>query len=421
MIHRDFDHLYSGILRMLRHTLNQCPEPSGAESVTAEHITTFLESYHPDELLTELGGHGVAAVYEGSEPGPTVLIRSELDAIATEETDADGGGREPEDESGSFAFEAPPVQVAHRCGHDAHMTMVAGLAPLFHIHRPGRGRIVLLFQPAEETGEGARAVIDDPRFDEIRPDYALAIHNIPGEPAHSVVCRAETFACASVGMRVRLDGFSSHAAEPERARSPGKVFCELLAKLPALQREGDTYRLVTITHIRMGRATFGVTPGHGELFATLRAVRDEVLEDLRTEAEEIVRSAAERGELDVEIEWVEQFPATLNDPGLVEVLEGVCQRQQIDYREADVSFRWSEDFGQFGSVCPSLLFGLGIGEDRPALHHPEYEFPDEVITTGVMLWSALAHVLEERDPPGASSGAEGHEGTHEPEPDGRSD
>jgi amidohydrolase len=384
MFHHDFDLLYSGILRALRQTLRHCPEAAGSEAATARVIKSFLGSYHPDELLTDVGGHGVAAVYEGAQPGPTILVRCELDALETEAETAPGHVN---------SGDAWETHVAHLCGHDGHMTMVAGLAPLLQIRRLDRGRVVLLFQPAEETGEGAQRVIADPKFERIRPDYALALHNLPGEPANRVVVRPDTFACASVGMRVTFEGLSSHAAEPELARTPAPALCALLSELPALSTEGDSYRLLTVTHVHMGRPSFGITPGHAELNATLRAVRDEVLMELRDDALRHVHAAAESAGVSATIEWSDEFPATMNDRSLVDVLESVCDAERIERRRAEVAFRWSEDFGHFGRICPSICFGLGIGEDRPPLHHPDYAFEDSVITTGVMIWSGLISAL----------------------------
>lgn len=382
MIHHDFDLLYSGILRTLRRTLNLTPEAAGSEETTARIITSFLSSYKPDDLVTKLGGHGVAAVYDGADPGPTLLIRCELDALETEAVP---------DEKGTSAAGST---VAHLCGHDGHMTMVAGLAPLLQIRRPDRGRVVLLFQPAEETGEGARRVLADPKFERIRPTVALALHNLPGVPAKRIVVRPDSFACASVGMHVHFTGHSSHAAEPELARTPATALCALLGELPALRREGETYRLPTITHVRMGRPSFGVTPGNAELFATLRAVRDEVLTELREEAVAVVRRAADAAELETTIGWRDEFPATMNDASLVDILERICDEEHWDHARAEVAFRWSEDFGHFGRVCPSLCFGLGIGEGQPSLHDPDYTFPDDMITTGVMVWSRLLMALQ---------------------------
>jgi metal-dependent amidase/aminoacylase/carboxypeptidase family protein len=127
----------------LRHALHRAPEISGEERETAKAIVGFLTPSAPDRIVTELGGHGVAAIYDGAEPGPTVLIRCELDALPIEDL---SGVPHSSQVSGK----------GHLCGHDGHMTTVAALSRGLGRQRPQRGRAILLFQPAEETGARRR-------------------------------------------------------------------------------------------------------------------------------------------------------------------------------------------------------------------------------------------------------------------------
>ena len=182
----------------LRHRLHRRPEISGEERETAATIVEFLKPTGPDRIVTELGGHGVAAIYEGAEPGPTVLIRAELDALPIEElSDSDHRSEIP--------------GKGHLCGHDGHMTILAGLARGLQRNPPQKGRAILLFQPAEETGAGAAAVMADPKFEEIVPDYAFSLHNRPGVPvgharisegAANCASRASSSSRASANSRV---------------------------------------------------------------------------------------------------------------------------------------------------------------------------------------------------------------------------
>lgn len=376
----DLDALFTGMLATLKRTLHACPEPAGNEGRTAATITSFLGAYAPDQLLTGLGGHGVAAVYRGAAPGPTVLVRCELDAIPIEREDTG-------------------CNMEHRCGHDGHMVMVAGLAPLLHAGRPPSGRVVLLFQPAEETGDGAARVIRDPRFEQVRPDYAIALHNLPGYPEKAVVVRRGVFASASVGMKIVLRGAASHAAEPELALTPRRALASLLSTLPELGelpvvgQASDDYTMLTITHVHMGRASFGVTPGHAELFATLRAATSDPLDDLRLRAQNIVHDIANAENLRAEISWLDEFPETRNDAELVDRVAAVAAGLGLSVVHRDDPFRWSEDFGHFGRLCPSAFFGLGIGRVAPALHTPDYAFPDAVIPVGVQVLHGAAMSL----------------------------
>lgn len=375
------------MMTTLRASLHQCPEASGAESFTSGLVADFLARYHPDQLLTHVGGTGIAAVFDGNEHGPTVLIRAELDAVAAEPHDA------------TLMPTVLTHGFAHRCGHDGHMTMVAGIAPLLAARRPERGSVVLLFQPAEETGAGAAAMLQDPRLSGLHPTCALALHNLPGFPLGSVVLRGGIMTSASVGMRASLFGEASHAAEPEKGHPPAGALSRLLVDLPELNRmHEDPYRMVTITHARMGRATFGVSPGHAELFATLRATTTEALIELQGLAANAVNDHAQREHLVAEVEWLEAFPEIRNDEVLTMLIEELAGERGLPVIRRDMPFRWSDDFGHFSRAWPSVYFGLGIGEEAAGLHNAEYRFPDDVMRTGLdLLYSTAMRVLEDAE------------------------
>ena len=152
-----------------RRTLHRMPELSGKEANTAREVAAFLSTTKPDRIVTELGGYGVAAIYEGSEPGPSVMLRAELDAL-------------PIEELSPIPHRSAIAGTAHLCGHDGHMATLAAVARGLGRQPPRKGRAILLFQPAEEDGSGAAAVLADPRFADITPDFAFALHNMPGIP-----------------------------------------------------------------------------------------------------------------------------------------------------------------------------------------------------------------------------------------------
>ena len=367
----------------LRHSLHQIPEVSGAEEKTAAYITTYLRAYAPDRLLTGLGGHGVAAVYDGAAEGPTVMIRCELDGL-------------PIEELSDQPYRSTHAGRGHLCGHDGHMTMVAALAEDLAAKRPARGRVVLMFQPAEETGKGAPAVVADPAFGEIAPDYAFSLHNLPGLAVGQIaLCRGPAN-CASRGMRIRLSGRTSHAAAPQDGVSPAGAMAQLLPGLVALGGGtdlGPDYALVTLTHARLGEATFGIAPGEGEVWATLRTVNDTRMARLIEEATALVgKVCAEQG-LGHEISFDDVFEACTNNPEAVAVLQKACERVGLGVAMQDRPQRWSEDFGQFGKGAKAAMFWLGSGEDQPQLHNPDYDFPDAAIPVGAGLFRAVVSEL----------------------------
>ncbi|ATG43314.1 putative hydrolase [Phaeobacter piscinae] len=366
-------------LTELRHALHQIPEVSGAEEKTAAFITDYLRGYDPDQLLTGLGGHGVAAVYDGAADGPTVMIRCELDGL-------------PIEEISDQPYRSTHAGRGHLCGHDGHMTIVAALAQDLAARRPARGRVVLMFQPAEETGKGAPAVIADPAFGELAPDYAFSLHNLPGLPVGQLALCSGPANCASRGMRIRLTGKTSHAAAPQDGISPAGAMAQLLPGLVALGGGADLgadYALVTLTHARLGEATFGIAPGEGEVWATLRTVNDARMEALIAEAEDLTRQICKKCGLGVEISFDDVFEACTNDAEAVAILQTACRAAGHPVEMRDQPQRWSEDFGQFGKSARAAMVWLGSGEMQPQLHNPDYDFPDDAIPVGVSIFTAV--------------------------------
>ncbi|TQD34079.1 amidohydrolase [Rhodobacter capsulatus] len=362
-------------LTAFRQALHRAPEVSGAEAGTARAVVAELMKSRPDRLLTGLGGHGVAAIWEGAEPGPTVLIRCELDALPILET-------------GTVAHRSDVPGKAHLCGHDGHMAIVAGVARGLARQKPRRGRAVLLFQPAEEDGSGAAAVIADPAFAQIRPDLALSLHNYPGLALGHGVVRPGPANCASRGIRIRLTGRTAHAAQPETGLSPGPALAQLIARLPGLGKGGPVtdpaFSLVTVTHARLGEPAFGIAPAEAELWATLRTQTDAGMAALVAATEAAVAEAAEG--LGTSLSYHDIFTACTNAPEAVAVLRAALAAEAIPEGETEVPMRASEDFGRFGALAPAAMLLLGAGEASPRLHNSDYDFPDSLIPIGAALF-----------------------------------
>jgi amidohydrolase len=367
----------------LRRELHAHPELAGEETGTSRILRRFVESHEPHRLVTGLGGAGLAAVYDGRDEGPVVMFRAEIDAVPVhEDNDVDHRSRR----SG----------VAHACGHDGHMAIAAGLAAWLHRHPPRRGRVVLLFQPAEETGAGALSVLEDPRFDSIAPDWIFALHNLPGEDIGEVQIKAGSFAAGSVGSILRFQGTTSHAAYPEQGRSPALAVAQLiqeLIELPDRVDAGQRIARLTVVHARIGEAAFGTTPGEAEVMATLRSDREEILDRLRAGVVERAQRIAQAHGLAFSHSWTDVFPVTMNDPEAVAMVEAVAETGGITVTRRDEAYPWSEDFGWFTQRFKGAIFGLGAGREHPALHSPGYDFPDDLIPLGLGLFMGLIEKL----------------------------
>jgi amidohydrolase len=364
-------------LLALRKWLHKNPELSGKEQNTSRKLEEFIRQTSPDKIITGLGGYGVAAVYVFDEKGPTILVRADMDAL-------------PIDEVNTFAHKSENNGVSHKCGHDGHSTILSGLAMALKNNPFPNGRIVLLFQPEEETGQGAAKVIADEAFKMIKPDYAIALHNLPGFEKAAIVLRDGPFAAASTGMIVKITGASSHAAHPEQGNSPVKMLAQAMQDLPELpDRKSSKFKdfaLATIIHAKLGEVAFGTNPGKAIMMATLRTYYNDDMDILVKESEKLIKSLAEQYKMQIEISYTEEFPATINDKALNDIIRKVCEDTGEKTTEIKEPFRWSEDFGHFTSHFKGTLFGVGSGKDSPGLHNNDYDFPDEILPHAVQVF-----------------------------------
>jgi len=370
-------------LTEFRRELHRYPELSGDEVETARKIAAALKPLSPTRVLTGLGGHGVAAVFDSGKEGPTVLFRAELDAL-------------PIQECNDIPWASQTSGKSHVCGHDGHMTMLLALGRLVSRRPVAHGRVVLMFQPAEEDGSGAKAVVADPAYQDIKADWAFAIHIEPGRPFGYVSTCVGLINCASLGLRIKLSGKTAHAADPEDGVSPAQAVAELIPALDALGQGGsldDDFRLVTITHAKIGEPTFGVAPGEAEIFATLRTAGDDGMEYLENMARTHASATAEKFGLGVDFEVCDNFAASINDPDAYRVATKAMDAIDVAYGDAGVPMRASEDFGVFGWDAKAAMLCLGPGETYAALHNPDYDFPDDLIPVGGAIFERIARDL----------------------------
>ena len=369
----------------LRHILHAYPELSGNEKLTNGLLNEWVKQTQPDLLIEKIGGYGLAAVYKGAAPGKRIMIRGDIDALHIPE---------PND----LPYRSQNQGISHKCGHDGHATILCGLAQWLGEQRPDHGEVVLLFQPAEETGQGAKAILEDPLFGQIKPDVAYGLHNLPGSPKGQIVVREGCFAAASFGLKLTFDGRTAHASQPETGHSPSELLAQLihiLEKKRELLKEVKPLTTFVITHAILGEETFGVTPGHAEIWLTLRSYDDRNLQVMASQIIELCRAKAKDYLFDFDFSEHEAFAATNSNDDCVRTIEQAAQNLELNLSHLEAPFRWSEDFGRFGSICPVGFFGLGSGVTQPALHDPEFDFPDDILEIGMgMFWEIIRQELE---------------------------
>ena len=321
----------------------------------------------------------MAALDKGKEPGKRILIRGDIDALHIPEPNG-------------VSYRSQHEGVSHKCGHDGHAAILCGLASLLTDCRPEKGEIVLLFQPAEETGQGAKAILRDPQFKKILPDTAYGLHNLPGFEAGQILVRKGCFAAASFGLKLVFEGKTAHASQPETGKNPSELLAVLIHQLEKkreMLKEVKPLTTFVITHAVLGEETFGVAPGHAEIWLTLRSFDDKHLELLADQVISLCQAKAKDYLFDFSFSMHEAFSATNSSDANVTVIENAAKRLGLSLGHLTEPFRWSEDFGRFGAVCPVGFFGLGSGYAQPALHNPEYDFPDAILEAGINMFAEI--------------------------------
>jgi amidohydrolase len=365
--------------KALRRHLHAHPETAFEELDTASTLREHLDTLGGWNLHKPIGKTGVLAVLDSARPGPSIMLRAELDAL-------------PIEERSDRPHRSLNAGKGHLCGHDGHATILLALADRLVVHPPAKGRVYLLFQPAEETGAGAQAVLDDPAFEEVKPDWVFGLHNLPGRPMHQVVLRNGYFNASVCSMIVRLQGDTAHAAEPANGRNPADVLARVL-QLPQSMNQPDTrrsdFRIAAAVYARLGSMAYGTSAGDGEIHFTLRAWQEEALHRFTAEMEERIHSQAKRAGLDCDIEYTEIFHAIRNVDAAVAQVAAAATSLGLDVHYEEDPFTWGEDFGRFTAMYQGAFFGIGAGENTAALHRPDYDFPDELLLSAPLLFHRL--------------------------------
>ena len=352
----------------LRHELHRHPDLSLKEKETKDRLIAFIRQ-NTSLLIEDRGSWFYACNKEGKNG---LAFRADMDALPIEE------GRE-------FPYHSQNPGISHKCGHDGHMAALCGLAlelEQAEFEKP----IYLIFQPAEEIGKGAvlsSALIQEK---DIREIYAF--HNLGGFPEKSIVYRRGLSQPASEGLTLSLFGKASHASAPEKGIHPAPAIAELITFANTLGNENpsESMRLCTIVNVRIGTKDFGISPGEGEISFTLRAEEESRMQEMETALLEKAEELAKTSGLRLQYERKDYFPETRNhETGIQRILQAAKELGKECIEMKDL-WRASEDFGYYTKKCRGAIFYIGTGENRPALHTPEYDFNDAILETAADLF-----------------------------------
>jgi hippurate hydrolase len=362
-----------------RRDLHAHPELAYEEHRTAGKIEAALLALELD-IHTGIGGTGLVANLTVGGSDRVVGLRADMDAL-------------PIEEQTGLPYASSQPGVFHGCGHDGHVAMLLGAAQYLARSRRFDGTVRFIFQPAEEGHGGARAMVEDGLFERFPCDRVFAFHNWPDLPAGTVSTRPGPIMAAADRFEITVEGRGGHAAMPHNTPDAILAASELVTQLNTLvsRRISPTSTAVlSVTQIQ-GGSSHNVLPPAVRLVGTVRtfdtAVQDKIEESLRQVAEGVAIASGTR----VKVDYDRYYPATVNDAQAVE--EALAAAATVARAElAPQPAFTSEDFGFMLRACEGayIWLGQGRGGDEVALHHPRYDFNDEILPIGIRLHAALA-------------------------------
>lgn len=359
-----------------RKQLHQKPELSLQEKQTSALIVSQLEKFGLSPI-SHIGGYGIVCFIDSGHDGETTLLRADFDAL-------------PITEMANHDHVSKKIGVMHACGHDGHTSSLLLVAEQLAKKPPKTGKIILLFQPAEETGTGALSMLNDKTLSSLRVDHVFAYHNLPGYPLNQILIREETFACASSGVLIEFKGKTSHAARPENGLSPCLAMIETVEYLQSIPKQyPNIFSLVTITHAKLGEEAFGIAPGDAKVMATMRSECNQTFSKMKKNLLVMLDRLEQKTGIMVKVEWDEPFNAAFNSKKHCQIIEQQAKKLGLSVQALNNPVRWSEDFAEFLLKWDGALFCIGSGECHPELHNPDYDFPDGILKTASQLFLSI--------------------------------
>jgi len=327
----------------------------------------------------------LAFIYNFENQGPCIVIRCELDAL-------------PIEEHNNFAHKSINPGVSHKCGHDGHMTILAGLGEWISSNEFESGKVILLYQPSEENGKGGDLVLKNKWFASLKVDYMFALHNLPGYPLHTIAIKEGNFSASVQSFILKFKGIEAHASTPELGCNPALAIADVINKLDTLcvsDPQNTAFKLLTPIFINHGQQSYGIAPGKGEIHYTIRAYSMVEMDSMVKRINGIVKNIADNHSLKYDISYFEFFPSTFNNPECVEFVKNAAEEMKLDLDNMPTPLKFGEDFGWFSQRFKSAIFGLGAGLDAKPLHNPEYDFPDELTKTGIDIFKNIIYQILE--------------------------
>ena len=363
--------------RDLRREFHQIPELAYKENETASRIANYLRQIGL-EVVENIGQTGLIATLKGTQKGDrSIMVRADIDALPIEET----SGRPFASSSGRM----------HACGHDGHIAIAIQTARVLARAKDKlRGEVQFLFQPAEEIGSGAQAMIDDGLFNKIKPDRMLGLHIwSEGELNKVYINEGPIFSAASM-FRIVISGQGGHASTPHLLRDPVIAAAQVIMALQTItsrEVEPDAMRVVTIGKLESDSAA-NIIPREVVLEGTTRAFSHEIMLQMKAAIERIAINTAKAFRMEATMEELSYVPPVVNDDQVARWARDIAREMLNDDQVASIKpLSYADDVSEFLNRVPGLYFVLGAGPDNAPHHNPKFDFNEDCLGTGVELFT----------------------------------
>ena len=387
----DFPIGFIAELESIRRDIHAHPELGYEEHRTSDLVATKLTEWGIP-VTRGLGGTGVVGVITGTGgEGKTIGLRADMDAL-------------PMQEQNSFAHAAKHDGRMHACGHDGHTTMLLGAAHWLSRHRNFPGKVVLIFQPAEESHGGAKRMIDDGLLLQFPLDAIFGMHNWPMHDVGTFGVRVGPMMASSNAFRVTVKGRGGHASQPQRSIDPIMTAVQIAQSWQTIisrNTNPNKSAVLSITQIHAGSA-FNVIPDEAVLIGTVRNFDAGVLDMIERRMREIAEHTAAAFNATVDFRFMRSYPAVVNHEKetafAVEILESVVGKENVDaHMEPTMG---AEDFAFYLQQVPGCYVFIANGRDEHRddlsdhgpcnLHNARYDFNDALLPIGVTYFVRLA-------------------------------
>jgi amidohydrolase len=362
------------LIIQLRRDLHRIPETAYTEKKTSAYVANYLNNLKL-EVKTEIARYGVVGLMKTGRPGPTLMIRADMDAL-------------PLKENTGLAFASEHEGAMHACGHDAHMAMVLGTATVFNTLKDEiSGNIKFLFQPAEEGPGGAEPMIKAGVMESPKVDYSIGCHVWPDIPEGTIGVRPGPFMAAMDRFDIKIKGKGGHGAMPHLsvdALEVGTQVVNALQRIVSRQMDPLEPTVVTIGTFHAGTA-FNIIPPEAEMSGTTRTFNPDIWNSWEARIAKVVRGVCDSMGCDFELKFSKGYPVTINDAPMAEIVRG-CAAKVVGEDRVVVPRKTlgGEDFAYYLQRSQGCYFALGVGRDGAVpVHNPAFDFNEDVMLLGM--------------------------------------